>query len=97
MVLLIETERSTCQVNNCGVNNVFLQLSTYMSKKVGFAVIYRWRLHAGKEQQFRRAWEGGTSVNDEERRTRIASAPSGGWDLGGLRAVAKQRNLGAGP
>ena len=27
------------------------------SPHVGFAVIYRWRLHAGMEEQFRQAWE----------------------------------------
>ena len=28
-----------------------------MSATVGFVVIYRWRLHPGKEQQFQREWE----------------------------------------
>jgi hypothetical protein len=27
------------------------------SPHVGFAVIYRWRLHAGMEEQFQQAWE----------------------------------------
>jgi quinol monooxygenase YgiN len=28
-----------------------------MSATIGFAVVYRWQLHAGKEEQFRDAWE----------------------------------------
>jgi hypothetical protein len=31
-----------------------------------------------------------SSVNDEQKRTRIAFAPSGGRDVDGLRAVAEQ-------
>jgi heme-degrading monooxygenase HmoA len=33
-----------------------------MSKRIGFVVIYRWRLHPGKEAQFRRAWERATPL-----------------------------------
>jgi hypothetical protein len=68
-----------------------------MSKKVGFAVIFRWRLHAGKEQQFRQAWERGTLLLMTNRGglgSRLHQVED--WDLGGLRAVAEQGNLGAG-
>jgi quinol monooxygenase YgiN len=35
--------------------------------KVGFAVIYRWRLHAGKEDGFREAWDAVTRALMNER------------------------------
>lgn len=31
-----------------------------MASTVGFVVIYRWRLHAGKEQQFQQVWSSNT-------------------------------------
>jgi quinol monooxygenase YgiN len=33
-----------------------------ISGTIGFCVIYRWRLHPGKESQFRAAWERGTQT-----------------------------------
>jgi len=55
-----------------------------MSKKVGFAVIYRWRLHPCKEQQFRQAWERGTLLLMTKRgggglRSRLHQAEDGTW------------------
>jgi quinol monooxygenase YgiN len=50
--------------------------------KVGFAVIYRWRLHAGKENQFRRAWEAVTLGIKAERGglgSRLHQADDGTW------------------
>lgn len=31
-----------------------------MTASIGFVVIYRWRLHAGKEQQFQQVWSRNT-------------------------------------
>jgi quinol monooxygenase YgiN len=38
--------------------------------KTGFAVIYRWRLHAGKEAQFQEAWAAVTRLFMAERGAR---------------------------
>lgn len=53
-----------------------------MSARVGFAVIYRWRLHPGKEQQFREAWERGTLLLMKKRGglgSRLHKAEDGTW------------------
>jgi len=53
-----------------------------MSKKVGFAVIDRCRLHPGKEQQFRQAWERGTLLLMTKRGglgSRLHQAEDGTW------------------
>lgn len=50
--------------------------------KVGFAVIYRWRLNAGREDQFRRAWEVVTLGIKAERGglgSRLHQARDGTW------------------
>lgn len=50
--------------------------------KVGFAVIYRWRLHVGMEDQFRRAWEAVTLGIKAERGglgSRLHLADDGTW------------------
>ena len=49
---------------------------------VGFAVIYRWRLHAGKEDQFRQAWESVTLALRKKRGalgSRLHRSDEGTW------------------
>lgn len=53
-----------------------------MSKTAGFIVIYRWRLHPGKEAQFREAWERMTPILMRERGalgSRLHRAEDGTW------------------
>jgi Antibiotic biosynthesis monooxygenase len=53
-----------------------------MDGKVGFAVIYRWQLHPGKEEQFRQAWERGTVLLMAKRGvlgSRLHRADCGTW------------------
>ena len=52
------------------------------SSEVGFAVIYRWRLHPDREDQFRRAWEIVTLALKKERGalgSRLHLASDGIW------------------
>jgi quinol monooxygenase YgiN len=52
------------------------------SAQIGFAVIYRWRLHPGKEEQFRRAWKAVTLALRKERGalgSRLHRADDGTW------------------
>lgn len=51
-------------------------------KKIGFAVVYRWRLHAGKERVFRAAWEEMTRELRARHRalgSRLHHADDGTW------------------
>ena len=54
-----------------------------MSKPtIGFVVIYRWRLHPGKELQFQKAWERGTPLMITQRGglgSRLHKADDGTW------------------
>ncbi len=53
-----------------------------MQTKIGFAVIYRWRLLAGKEEGFREAWEVMTRLLRESYGalgSRLHSAEDGTW------------------
>jgi len=48
----------------------------------GFAVLYRWRLHAGKEKQFQRAWKRITELIRTERGglgSRLHQVEDGTW------------------
>ena len=48
----------------------------------GFAVIYRWRLHAGMERQFQQAWERATPLLMRQRGalgSRLHKAEDGTW------------------
>jgi hypothetical protein len=49
---------------------------------IGFAVVYRWRLYAGKEDQFLGAWETVTLALKQQRRalgSRLHRAEDGIW------------------
>ena len=54
-----------------------------MSKpSVGFVVIYRWRLHPGKERQFQQAWERATPLLIRHRGalgSRLHKSADGTW------------------
>lgn len=51
-------------------------------KKIGFAVIYRWRIRSGLEEQFQRAWATATESFMAERGalgSRLHQASDGAW------------------
>lgn len=53
-----------------------------MDTSVGLAVIYRWRLHHGKEEQFRQGWERATQLYISTRGalgSRLHRADDGTW------------------
>lgn len=53
-----------------------------MAARIGFAVIYRWRLKPGKEDQFRQGWERATVLLMRERGalgSRLHKADDGTW------------------
>lgn len=53
-----------------------------MSKSVGFVVIYRWRLHPGKEMQFQEIWSRNTPLIIEHcggLGSRLHQAEDGTW------------------
>lgn len=53
-----------------------------MNPPVGLAVIYRWRLHPGKEGQFRQGWEQATQLYVRTRGalgSRLHQADDGTW------------------
>ena len=52
------------------------------TSKIGFAVIYRWRIRSGWEEQFQRAWATTTELFVAERGalgSRLHSADDGTW------------------
>lgn len=59
-----------------------MKKSEFTAEQVGFAVIYRWRLRAGMEEQFQTAWAKLTEAIRDERGglgSRLHRADDGSW------------------